>query len=182
MVRELEVKILNIDKEQIERDLVQLGASLVSREEQINYLLDLKDNKIQNEHDSYLRIREKKDLDTGKVDYTFTLKENVSRDGIRENTEINTKVESKKALMYILDVLGLHVISKGLKERISYDYNGIRFDLDSWDKKTYPYPYMEIEVEKKEDLKKAIELLNIDEKDVSLKSIVELREDLGLNA
>ena len=40
---------------------------------------------------------------------------------------------------------------------------------------------MEIEVEKEEDLNKAIKILNIDEKNISTKSIVELREDLGLN-
>ncbi|MCG4586213.1 CYTH domain-containing protein, partial [Anaerosalibacter bizertensis] len=89
MAKELEVKVLNIDKEGIEKQLIGIGASLISREEQINYLLDSKENKIQNEHDSYLRLREKKDLETGKVDYIFTLKENVARDGIRENIEIN---------------------------------------------------------------------------------------------
>ncbi|MBV1819835.1 CYTH domain-containing protein [Anaerosalibacter bizertensis] len=181
MAKELEVKVLNIDKEGIEKQLIGIGASLISREEQINYLLDSKENKIQNEHDSYLRLREKKDLETGKVDYTFTLKENVARDGIRENIEINTKIENKNALLYILEVLGVHTISKGFKERISYKYNDIRFDIDTWDKDTYPYTYMEIEVEKEEDLNKAIKILNIDEKNISTKSIVELREDLGLN-
>lgn len=181
MAKELEVKVLNIDKEGIEKQLVGIGASLISREEQINYLLDSKESKIQNEHDSYLRLREKKDLETGKVDYTFTLKENVARDGIRENIETNTKIENKNSLLYILEVLGVHIISKGFKERISYKYNDIRFDIDTWDKDTYPYTYMEIEVEKEEDLNKAIKILDIDEKNISTKSIVELREDLGLN-
>jgi adenylate cyclase class IV len=40
---------------------------------------------------------------------------------------------------------------------------------------------MEIEVEKKEDLKKILELLGIDRNKISTKSIAELREDLRIN-
>ncbi|MCR2045214.1 CYTH domain-containing protein [Anaerosalibacter massiliensis] len=181
MAKELEVKILNIDIEEMEEKLINLGASLISEEDQINYILDSKENKIQKEYDSYLRLREKRDLNSGKVDYIFTLKENIPRDGIRENIERNTKVEDKDALIYILDVLGVYVINKGFKKRISYEYDGIRFDIDTWDEDTYPHSYMEIEVKKEEDLKKAIKLLNIDKENISTKSIVELRKDLGLN-
>ena len=39
---------------------------------------------------------------------------------------------------------------------------------------------MEIEVSSKEDLEKAIDLLNIDKKNVTTKSILELRNDLGM--
>lgn len=180
MVKELEVKVLNIDKKVLEKRLKIIGATLLRREYQTNYLIDSKEKNIQNMHNSYLRIRETKDLDTDAVEYTFTLKENISKDGIRENVEVNTKIENKESLMYILNVLGYDVIQKGFKERISYVYNGIRFDIDTWDEDTYPYSYMEIEVEKKQDLKEAIRLLNIDEKDITTKSIVELRKDLGL--
>ena len=79
-----------------------------------------------------------------------------------------------------MKVLGYDVIQKGFKERISYIYDEIRFDIDTWDESTYPYTYMEIEVKSQDDLIKAIKLLNIDEKNISTKSIVDLRKDLGL--
>ncbi|WP_352405113.1 class IV adenylate cyclase [Sporanaerobacter acetigenes] len=180
MEKELEVKILNIVKDEIQKKLSNVGASLIKREEQINYLLDSKDNSIQCKNNSYLRLRETKDLDTDQIKYTLTLKENVSKDGIRENIEISSDIEDKKALLYIMKVLGYDVIQKGFKERISYIYDEIRFDIDTWDESTYPYTYMEIEVKSQDDLIKAIKLLNIDEKNISTKSIVDLRKDLGL--
>ena len=59
----------------------------------------------------------------------------------------------------ILKDLKYEIIEEGYKERKSYKYNNIRFDLDKWDKDTYPFPYMEIEVEKEDDLEIAIKLL-----------------------
>lgn len=182
MSRELEVKVLNIDKDKIEKQLINLGATLLAKEYQVNTTLDTKDYKIQRNNKSYLRIRETRDLLNDEVNYTITLKENISRTNVRENIEIETKIEDKKPLLYILNSLDVQVVHEGCKERNSYVYDDIRFDLDTWDKGTYPYPYMEIEVKKEEDLDKAIELLDIDEKNISIKSIMELREDLGLNS
>ncbi len=178
MAKELEVKVLNIDKKEMEERLVSIGAKYLVKEEQINTLIDTKTKNIENELDSYLRIRETKNLDTGEEQIIFTLKENISREGIRENIEANTFISNKKTLIYILNRLGYEVVEEGYKERISYVYNDIRFDIDTWDEKTYPYTYMEIEVKKKEDLDKAIRLLNIDKEQITTKSIVDLRKEL----
>src|SRR5699024_2310346 len=178
MAKELEVKVLNIDKKEMEERLVSIGAKYLVKEEQINTLIDTKTKNIENELDSYLRIRETKNLDNGEEQIIFTLKENISREGIRENIEANTFISNKKTLIYILNRLGYEVVEEGYKERISYVYNDIRFDIDSWDEKIYPYTYMEIEVKKIEDLDKAIRLLNIDKEQITTKSIVDLRKEL----
>jgi len=177
--KELEVKVLNIDKDKIQRKLLEIGAKLLRREHQRNYLIDSEDRSIEKNNNSYLRIRETLDLDTEETSFTLTLKQNLFNENMRENVEVNTQIDDKEALLYILDVLGYGLVKEGFKERISYQYEGIRFDVDTWDESTYPYTYMEIEVNKEEDLDKAINLLNIDKKNVSTKSIVELREDLG---
>ncbi|WP_077367044.1 class IV adenylate cyclase [Anaerosalibacter sp. Marseille-P3206] len=179
MDKELEVKVLNIDKDKIQKKLLEIGAKLLRREHQRNYLIDSEDRNIEKNNNSYLRIRESLDLDTEKTSFTLTLKQNIFNEHMRENVEVNTKIEDKEALLYILDVLGYGLVKEGFKERISYQYESIRFDIDTWDESTYPYTYMEIEVNKEEDLEKAINLLNIDKKNISTKSIVELREDLG---
>lgn len=178
MAKEIEVKILNVDLDEMEKRLVDIGAKLISKEYQINIIFDSKDNYIENNLNSYLRIRETKNLLTDEVKVNLTLKKNISKDGVRENLEVTTEIDDKQSMIYILKDLKYEVIEEGYKNRISYIYENIRFDLDKWDKNTYPYPYMEIEVEKKEDLEKASNLLNIDKDNISTKSIMELKEEL----
>ena len=180
MDKELEVKVLNIDKVEMEKELIDKGAHLISREFQKNYMIDSDDRSIRKNKGSYLRLRETLDLEKGKTKFTFTLKQNIANELMRENIEVNTQIENKESLLYILNVLGYKVIQEGHKERTSYQYEGIRFDIDTWDEKTYPYTYMEIEVKVEEDLNKAINLLNIDKENITTKSIMKLRSDLGL--
>ena len=178
-MRELEVKILNMDLNDLELKIQGLGATLTSKEVQVNTLIDSKDNFIQNKLDSYMRIRETKSLLTDKVNFTLTMKKNIERDGIRENIEINTDVADKQSMLEILKSLGYEVFKEGYKERTSYTLGNIRFDLDTWDKETYPYPYMEIEVNVEHELEDMIKLLNIPKENVSTKSIVELAAELN---
>lgn len=178
-MRELEVKILNMDLNDLESRIQGLGATLTSKEVQVNTLIDSEDNFIQNKLDSYMRIRETKSLLTNKVNFTLTMKKNIERDGIRENIEINTDIADKDAMLEILKALGYEVFKEGYKERTSYILGDIRFDLDKWDKETYPYPYMEIEVNHEDELEDMIKLLNIPRENISTKSIVELADELN---
>ena len=50
--------------------------------------------------------------------------------------------------------------------------------MDTWDEKTYPYPYMEIEAPDENKLEEIVELLHIPRENISVKSIVELRTEL----
>lgn len=178
MAKEIEVKVLNVDLEEMEKRLVDLGAKLISEEYQTNTIFDSKDNYIQNNLNSYLRIRETKNLLTDEVKFTLTLKKNISKEGIRENIEVDTKIYDKESMIEILNSLRYEVIEEGHKHRLSYLYDNIRFDLDTWDKETYPYPYMEIEVEDKNDLEKAIKFLKINKENISTKSIIDLKNQL----
>jgi len=179
-MKELEVKILNINILEMEEKLKKLGAKLIEKELQINTLIDTNDNFIENNLNAYMRIRETKSLLTGKTKLTLTMKKNISKDGIRENVEINTDISDKKAMLDILKSLGYIVKEEGFKERVSYELNGVRFDIDKWDERTYPYPYMEIEVRDTSELEKIIDILNIPKESISTKSIVELRREANL--
>lgn len=180
MVKELEVKVLNIDIEEIEKKLQGLNARLISKEVQTNTLIDSSERPIKSYLDAYLRIRESKDLLNNINTTTFTMKKNVQNKTLRENIEFNTNIESKDSLLQILKDLGFDKISIGYKERTSYELNGARIDLDIWDKDTYPDPYLEIEVQDESDLDEIIDLLDIPRENVSRKSIVELRRMLKL--
>lgn len=179
-MKELEVKVLNIDVLKMEEKLKSLGAKLIAKEVQVNTLIDSKDNYIESNLSSYMRIRETKSLLTGDTKLTLTMKKNISKDGIRENLEISTDISDKEAMLEILKSLGYIVKEEGTKERISYQLNGVRFDIDKWDERTYPYPYMEIEVGDEDQLQAIIDMLNIPKENISTKSIVELRRDANL--
>jgi len=178
MGKEIEVKVLNIDLEQVENKLINMGAKLIAEEYQINTIIDSKDKYIQKSLNSYLRIRETKDLINNKKSINLTLKKNISKEEVRKNIEITVEIDDKDAMISILKDLGFDVVEEGFKERKSYFYDGIHFDLDKWDEKTYPYPYMEIEVDEKEDLQRAIQMLDIDRENISTQSITELKEEL----
>ena len=178
-MKELEVKILNIDLEEMENKLKSIGAQLIENEVQTNTLIDKEDNYIEENLDAYMRIRETKSYLTEKTKTILTFKKNIVREGIRENIETNVNIDNKEGMIEILNSLGFVIKQVGYKERISYKLDSIRFDLDTWDKETYPYPYMEIEVEKEEDLEKMISLLEIPKENISIKSILELRRELG---
>lgn len=178
MSMEIEVKVLNVNLAEIEEKLKELGARLVSEEYQVNTVIDRKDGYIEKELNSYLRIRETKDLLTGNSTIKFTLKKNIGKDRARQNIEITTKIDNKEAMLKILKDLQFHVVQEGYKNRKTYIYEDIRFDLDRWDEKTYPYEYMEIEVKRESDLERAVSLLNINKEQISTKSIMELREEL----
>jgi len=178
MDTEIEVKVLNVDLDEVEKKLIRMGAKLTAEELQVNTVIDTEDSYIQKELNSYLRIRETTDLLNNNKTIKLTLKKNLETVKTRKNIEISTTIDNKEAMIEILDNLGYHVVREGFKKRKSYIYDGIKFDLDRWDENTYPYPYMEIEIKKQSDLDKAIRLLNIDESNISTKSITELIEEL----
>lgn len=180
MAKEIEVKVLNINKQEMINKLESLGAELVKHENQANHIFDTKDM-LGNNKLSYLRLRETHNCKNDDVQYTFTLKSNISTGDVRVNEEIETKVEDKDALIKILSKLNIKEKHIGKKERISYIKDDILFEIDTWDEETYPHPYMELEVKDKKDLKKAIDMLNIKEEDVTSKSLYELRKDLSDN-
>lgn len=178
MANEIEVKVLNIDKEQLEKKLINIGAKLIKKEIQVNTIFMDIDEDIEDVGRGYLRIRESENLANGKKRNMITFKRNLSQDGFRENEEIETVIEDKDSMVKILSCLNIDVKNVGRKERLRYNFKGIQFDIDTWDNETYPYPYLEIEVKDQEDIEKAIKLLNIDRSDVTTKSLKELRQDI----
>ncbi len=84
-MREREVKVLNIDKEEIEKKLIDIGAVLVKDENQINYRFDTDDYYLKKTYNGYLRIRISNDILSGESKITMTFKKNLKRDSLRIN-------------------------------------------------------------------------------------------------
>jgi len=175
-MKEIEVKVLKIDKSEIISKLKELGAVKIKDEYQYNYVFDREDRFLKKEYNGYLRIR-KTVSQNNKEEIELTLKRNISNSKFRENIENNLIINNVEEGIKILEALGYKMIHKGEKKRDSYKYESIMFEIDTWDKETYPYTYLEIEVEKEEDLKKAVKMLGLNNKDVTKKSIEELRDE-----
>ncbi len=175
-MREKEVKVLNIDKHDIENKLKSIGAILIKDEEQINIRFDSEDSILKKNLNGYLRIRITKNLLNGETKNTMTFKKSISRDKLRVNEEIETEISNVEETTKILEILGYKKKRPGFKHRKSFLYDNIMFEIDTWDKETYPKPYLEIEMSSEEDLEKAIKLLNLDRTQITSKSIAELRK------
>lgn len=180
MTKELEVKVLGIDKEDMIKKLKEIGAKKIKDENQKNIILDTEDKIIENKYNGYLRIRTTKNNINNEYKKNITLKRILSDKEYRENKEIEVNIDNDDNMFNIFKMLGLVTNYIGYKERISYKYDDILFEIDSWDKDTYPDTYMEIEIQDKNDLDKAIKLLNLDENNITTKSITELRRDKGI--
>lgn len=178
MERELEVKLLGLDVKEFEIKLVNLGAELIAREYQKNITINSTLHPIDNKNKGYLRIRHTKDLIKDEEYYYFTFKEQITNKGIRENLEHTIEFNSEKDLLNILNCLGYDIYDTGYKNRVSYIYKSVRFDIDTWDENTYPYPYIEIEVSNKKELEEIIKELDVDSKAISTMSIAELKNSL----
>jgi adenylate cyclase class 2 len=177
IMREKEVKVLNIDKEAIEKKLVDMGAVLVKDENQINYRFDTNDYFLKKNYNGYLRIRIIKNNLSGETKSTMTFKRSIKRDSLRVNEEINTDISDWESAAKIIELLGYEQKRPGYKHRRSYMYENILFEIDTWDEQTYTKPYLEIEVTSDEELEKAIAMLNLDRNQITTKPIDELRKD-----
>ena len=178
-MKELEVKVLKINKEEIEKRILSIDAELVKDEYQYNYTFDTEERYLKKNYNGYLRIRKTVSRDK-KEKIELTLKRNIPDNDIRKNFENNLQIDNLEEGIKILEVLGYKLFHTGEKHRKSYKYKEIIFEIDTWDKETYPYPYMEIEVSCKEDIDKALVLLGLDEDSITTKSLEELRvEEFG---
>lgn len=177
MQKELEVKVLDIDIENIIDKLKTLGAKFLHEEHQKNYhIVSSKLNIIP--EGSYLRIRELVD-DRGNILHSeFTYKQNIKNENIRENNEFNVDISDTRTMLKILNFLGYDEFEIGEKKRISFEFMNSVIDIDIWDEKVYPYPYMEIETKDFENVYKILDLLNIDRENISLKSMKQLQKEL----
>ena len=177
MEKELEVKILNIDVEEVKSKLENLGAKFLKSENQENIrLTSLKFDCIPK--GSFLRIRKFLDKNGKEINSELTYKEHRENEFLREFNEYNVSLKSSEEMLKILNFLGYDKLDIEKKFRTSYTLRNAHIDIDIWDKEVYPNPYMEIEVSNYGDLCEVLNLLEISEGDICLKSLPELKEEL----
>ena len=144
---EYEVRVLEIDKDEIQSKLKELNAVLIEDVFQKRYVYDFKPAV----SSKWIRLR------TNGSKTTLTIK-NVKSSNIDGTREVEIEVSDFDATKEILREWGY--TPKGIQEnkRIKYDLNGVEIDIDTWPK--IP-TYLEIEGASEEEVYNTLQLLGI---------------------
>lgn len=177
MEREIEVKVLHVDLDEMEAKLVDFGGEKIGEEHQTNYLIDSAVHPIPAGL-GYLRIR-RIEKDGGET-VQCTFKEKKSDEGVRVYDEHTVIIDDAREMRAIFALLGYGLVEEAKKHRISYAFKQCRIDLDRWDPESFPEPYMEIEGSNRAAIDEVIAALSIDREQVSTKSIAELKKSRNI--
>ena len=148
MNTEIEVRILNINKEDLISKLKENNAEFIGDWLQVRYVYDFKPV----DPHRWIRLR------TNGITNTLTIKE------VHDKTEHGTKeleieVSSIELAHEILEKLGYKRRSIQENKRIRYILNDVEIDIDTW---PHLNPYVEFEGNSEEKIKEVVEMLGLD--------------------
>lgn len=148
MHTEFEVRILDIDKENVVKRLEKLGAKKVA---EFDYKRRVYNFNPPTDH-KWIRLR----TDGNKTTLTIKKIESFSIDGTKEmEIEVSDFEETNK----MLEELGYRAHTYQENKRTRYMLDGVEFDIDSW---PYIPTYLEIEGKNEESVKTMMDLLEVD--------------------
>jgi len=158
-MNEVETKILNVDKSQLESKLNSLGAKkILDTKLVVNWYRP--QGCTDGQDPWFLRIRSYSD---GKSEVTWKGKSTVL--GVaRQHPEINLLTSEPTKLSELFKAIGLELYAHQEKYRLSWILDDYRFDLDQ-----YPQmpAYLEIEGQSEDHIQAAIKLLDLTEHEAS---------------
>jgi len=165
-MKEVEVKILNINPEEIRNRLLGLGAEKIFKGPVSTTLFDFP-GRLLKKNGGHLRMRR-----AGKK-AELTYKGGKESKQFKKRHEIGTAVEDYDSMSEILKKLGLKEIKSYSKIRESYRLRDMRFDIDIYPKSSGVPPLVEVE-STEEGVKEGVSLLGFQMKDTSTASIWDL--------
>ena len=165
MRTEYEVRVLNIDVEEMKKRLKEIGATFESDLLQKRYVYDF----IPKVDGKWIRLR------TNGLSTTLTIKNVVSSE-IDGTQELEIEVNDFENTNEILKELGY--VPKGYQEnrRIQYEYYDTEIDIDYWP--MIP-TYMEIEGTSEEEVYQVLEKLGFKKEDATTRDVEGIYEDYG---
>ncbi len=160
-MKEIEVKILEINVEEVEEKLKKMGAEKVFEGEVISIYFDFSDKLLEKE-DKILRLRQKED----KVILTY--KELISQDEAKIMDEYELKVNDFSSMKRIFKSIGLFPLYEFKKKRTTYELNQIHFEIDKY----HDVPaFLEIEAPDLDTIDKMVSELGFSKEKVNSYSI-----------
>ena len=165
MHTEYELRVLEVDKEDVIKKLEKVGAKFCWDQVQRRYVYDF----MPKVDGKWIRLR------TNGIKTTLTIKDIVSSkiDGTRE---LEVEVNDFDTTNSILNELGY--VPKGYQEnrRCQYVLDDVEIDIDDW---PYIPTYLEIEGPSEERVFEVLELLGYDEKDTTTRDVEGIYLDYG---
>ena len=167
MNTEYEIRILNVDVDNVVNMLEDMGAKKIGSYNQRRYVYDI----MPNQSDKFIRVR-----DNGEV-VTITYKDKTIRtiSGTKELEMVVSDFDKANELLNILGYNNGHYVEN---RRITYELEDAEFDID-----TYPGipTYMEIEGKDEETVNKYIDLLKLNDNEQTCDSLFKVYARYGLD-
>ena len=166
---ETEVKILEIDRKEVEDKLISIGAKKVFDDKVNASFFDFEDGSLK-KSGTVLRLR------TEGKKAVLTLKEPIKKGEAKIKEESEIEVSDLGTTKKILESLGLRVWRVAKKHRTTYSLEGVHFELDNYIEENDFIPeFLEIEAKTLEEIYKFVEALGFSKEDCkpwSLKDLV----------
>lgn len=175
---EIEVKILDINLDNLKNNLKALNAKKIKNELQNNYIYDFTNKSLINSG-GYARIRVVKNLEDNKSKVYMTVKKLVSKEIYKKMNEYESLIESREVGENIFKALGLVIQDTITKTRESYKVKNSLVEIDINEKEFIPFPYIEIESPTEKELEEVVKLLGFTMEDTTTKSIYEIKKEYG---
>jgi len=175
ILKELEIKILNINLDELKNKLTVLNCKKVKEENQINDLFDFPNQTLLKKH-GYARIRTVEDLIENFTKFYLTVKTLKSDEKFKVMNENEVEIMNGEEGKAILKALGLELTQSIKKYRESYKYKDALIEIDINEESFCPFPYIEIEAKTPEEIEETVLALGYTMEDASSKSIYELIE------
>lgn len=156
-MKEVEIKIRNIDKSDIIRRVEELGAKKNFTGKVIDYRFDTPDRKLSKQGKA-LRIRQK-----GKFFFLNLKGKKKSLENITGRDELGVKISNYNAMYKMLNELGFIEIFKLTKYRTEYKFEDVKFDIDEY---VGLDPILEIESTNTAVVEKYFQILGIKEENI----------------
>ena len=172
-MNEIEVKIIEINIDEIIDKLESFGAKAVKNEHQINTIYDFEDLRLHSKK-GYARIREVEDNIKNEKRAYMTTKKMISQEKYKEMEENETIIKDAKEGHNIFKSLDLIVRKILIKDRISYQYKNSLIEIDNVSHDEYPFPLLEIETQHEDELKEIVELLGYTMADTTSLTMAEI--------
>lgn len=166
-MKEVELKVRNIDKKEIIEKITELGAVKIFSGKVIDFRFDTPDRDLSRQGKA-LRIRQK-----GSHVYLNLKGKKKSKESIIGRDEIGVKVSNFKTMQKILHELGYIKIFELVKYRTQYRYKDINFDIDEY---AGLDPILEIESNSYDKVREYVDILKIQEEDIGRVYIREILE------
>lgn len=173
-MEECEVKFLNIDPEQLEKQILDLGG--VKQFDRIfkRVVLDYPDWRL-NEDKSWVRVRDEGD----KVTFSFKKRIDASEDGSNDKTMIEHEVvvSDFEETIELLHQIGM--IDKFYEEnrRVQYKLDNVELDIDYWPQLN---PYLEIEASSWDEVDAMVAKLGLNPDDKKIYSTHQIYAQNGI--